>query len=1044
MAWRKWIVRTVVYGIIGACALGGLLYQRWTNPIAVRAQVLDKLGELFPGAVVSIDSARLRLLGGIDISDLRLVRRDDPQRHEILHVPRAVFYHDKEQILDGKLAIRKMDLYLPRLRARRDKDGRWNVQGLTGQINLRVAIPTIVVHQGTIIVEDRAGSLKPAPVEFNDVSLTLINDPITTVTLRGAARAELLGPVRWQGEWTRASGAVSLGFRALELPLTPQLLAQFGGSSLPALTGLALEARADVQGMVALRPGQQPPLSYEVRCLVHDGKVQHPQLPLPLEQLSAELSCANGDLRLQRLSARSGAAELSLSGSGRLPQLDQEFECQLDVKHLDLCDEMCLRLPEKLRNLHNLFRVNGPTSLHVACARHGGEWATLASGEPSHVLLQPEGVSMAFVKFPYPLEKLTGSLHFDLQSRHIKVDIAGGPAAHPVFIQGHWSGEGAQADASFDIRASNVIIDDNLLAALPTSPTDVQKLARSFRARGKVDIKAHIRHEPGARAYRNQYHVHFHDAGLRWDDFPYPLENVSGALDIYPGHWEFHNFRGAHRGGHVVVNGKSTPTLHPVTGERNHGVTVEIAGRDIAIDDELQQAIARMSGLARAWDKFRPSGRLSFTAEIKRAGPHPDDLSVNVDARGCSVEPRFFAYRLDDLGGQFLYEKRRLSLTHVRARHGRTILAVESGVVDLHGGDGFHANVDVQAQDLRLDEPLASALPGKLREMVRSLKVQGPVQLKTKLVIAQAPEQAHPPVIWWDGQAWLDNATVNAGPELRSVTGTLTCDGLHNGQHLEGLSGNILFDRASLLKQQPFTNVVARFEVAKSAPDVLLLSLRAPIYGGDVTGQVRLDLHSTLGYEMNLTASQIDLAQLGRTNFGDSTQMQGIAVGRLYLRGQGRSLDSLEGDGSIDVPSGRLGKDLPLLLDLIKFLGLHWPDRTAFEELHALFGIRGRRVHMRRLELYGNAISLSGKGEFNLDGSEVQIDFYPTWARIDQLLPPLVRPLPPAVSKNLLTIEVRGNANNGSDALRFNKKLVPIVVDPLLVLRDRVIGREKE
>ena len=36
MAWRKWIVRGIVYGILGAVAIAALIYQRWTNPGAVR------------------------------------------------------------------------------------------------------------------------------------------------------------------------------------------------------------------------------------------------------------------------------------------------------------------------------------------------------------------------------------------------------------------------------------------------------------------------------------------------------------------------------------------------------------------------------------------------------------------------------------------------------------------------------------------------------------------------------------------------------------------------------------------------------------------------------------------------------------------------------------------------------------------------------------------------------------------------------------------------------------------------------------------------
>src|SRR6202034_1854951 len=111
----------------------------------------------------------------------------------------------------------------------------------------------------------------------------------------------------------------------------------------------------------------------------------------------------------------------------------------------------------------------------------------------------------------------------------------------------------------------------------------------------------------------------------------------------------------------------------------------------------------------------------------------------------------------------------------------------------------------------------------------------------------------------------------------------------------------------------------------------------------DISGEARIDFVHPVRYELNLTGSQLDLGQFGKHNLGSDSQMQGVAMTRLHLTGQGTGSDTLDGHGSIDVPSGRF-YNLPLLLDLLKFLGLRWPDRTAFDELHALYSIHGKRV----------------------------------------------------------------------------------------------------
>ena len=116
MSWRKWFVRGLVFTIVGLCAALYLVYQRWTNPAAVREQVLAKLKAYFPGAQVTVDSARLRILGGIQVHVLGLSRKDDPEAAEFVSIPSAILYHDKEKILDGELSLRKVELLRPRLR----------------------------------------------------------------------------------------------------------------------------------------------------------------------------------------------------------------------------------------------------------------------------------------------------------------------------------------------------------------------------------------------------------------------------------------------------------------------------------------------------------------------------------------------------------------------------------------------------------------------------------------------------------------------------------------------------------------------------------------------------------------------------------------------------------------------------------------------------------------------------------------------------------------------------------------------------------------
>ena len=238
------------------------------------------------------------------------------------------------------------------------------------------------------------------------------------------------------------------------------------------MRGLALKATANVEGKLSLHPDQ--PLFYELRGEVLGAKVQHPKLPLPLEDLSIKFHCNNGEFKLEKLTARSGQTEIEAHGMAQLPCVEKEFEVHLDLKHVVLGRDLAERLPEKIRNLSDLFQPNGPTTIHVACARHDGEWVALMDGSPSQVSLRPEGIKLKFKSFAYPLERATGAIDFNIHDERVQVDITAYAGITPVILRGHWIGKDANADVKFDFHANDLTIDDTLLHALPTQPADLQ------------------------------------------------------------------------------------------------------------------------------------------------------------------------------------------------------------------------------------------------------------------------------------------------------------------------------------------------------------------------------------------------------------------------------------------------------------------------------------------------------------------------------------------------------------------------------------------
>jgi hypothetical protein len=1034
MSRRKWLVRGLVFSVLGGLAAAGLLYQRYTDPATVRRQVVAQLEARFPGATVSLASAHLRLLGGIAVRDLRLVRRDGTDSDDFTYVPAAVIYHDKERLLDGKLAVRKMELYRPRLHVIRRPDGSWNLDGILGPTTPTEPIPTVVVHDGTLVLEDRLRCPGATPIEITNVNVTLVNDPLATVTFRADGHCDLAGTLQASGAWQRSSGEILLSVEAPAVPVKTALVQQLR-PYLPEETHLTqeLEGTARLRAEVGFHPGTAHPWSHDVSLHLVRGRLAHPRLPLPLTDLDATLHCRDGLLAVESLTAQAGPARVAFGGKLQQRGGDPDLNGHLVVTHLALSREFFDRLPATFHNIQEQFAPAGPVKLDMVFSRVAGRLH-------KHCILSPEDLSAEFNRFRYPLKHLTGKLDYDFDEARsrdlLTVDLVGYAGLRPVSIKGTVEGTGPAARVALDISGNDMPIDEPLLAALPNTKEDrnklsLQELARAFHARGLVDFVAFIRHTPGSPDFANRFFVRFHHATVQYDVFAYPLENVTGVLDVLPDHCEFRDFHGTHKEGEVRVHGRTR------LGPNHDRLEIHVNGTGILLDDELERNLA--DKLKTTWKTFAPSGRINFATQVTCLPDREPDLDVTVTALGCSIRPAFFPYDLHELRGTVRYARGWVALGAFRARHGPTVLSVDEGLVYLKPGGGLWTKLtNIRGGPIVPDAAFLHALPPALGKACRELGLRDPVTLTTQLVVDSGPDPAEAPVVYWDGEVGLRDATLQAGIEMDRVTGSVACVGCYNGSQLDGVVGNVLLDEMTVFKQ-PFRAIRGQFLVPKDSPQTLVVpGLQARLFGGDFGGPLHVEFGPTLRYDMNLTALGVRLEEFGRHNLGPNAEVKGPVTARLWLKGEGADLSRLQGEGSIHVPNGRM-YNLPVLLDLLKVPGLRVPDHTAFEEAHATFGIRGPRVIVNRLDLFGNAISLSGQGEMNLDGSDIHLDFYAVWGRIVQMLPPLLNKIPPAVSKQLLKIQMRGRVGD----VHYTNEPVPVLVEPLRELLDTLAGREK-
>ncbi len=1057
MIWRRWLVRGLVFSLLGAIAVGAWLFLAYTDPAHVRLLVQERLGVRFNRVAVSLDSARMRLLGGVLVNELRLSRSDALGREAFLYVPSAVLLHDKEHLLDGKMLIRRVEMTRPQLRIVRTRDGAVNLAGiLAPSAPSNERLPTVVVRGGTVIFEDQQIAPGIALLELHDVNLTLVNDPPPTLEIEGGGRSDVLGAVRIKATMPRDGGAVSARVELPDIPVGPALIGRLAlavpeaGRHLDKFT-----ARAAAHVELSYDPARAGPFACAAAINLVGGTLEHPALPGKLEGINLSATSDGKTVPSASLSARWGDAKLTASvkdlplPSGRieleaLPEAMASLD--LSAERVPVDAALIARLPEKLQPLIADYAPAGPASLRYTFRRG-------AAGPRRELAFNPLGMAASFAGFPYQVTGVTGSVvarGLGTAATDIEADLTGYSGPRPVRVKGHVRGVGADPEIALVIRGDDIPLDQKLFDALGRGSLaqDAAKKFLSEEARagglarhpmGRADVHASITRRQGARQFDNVIHVGIKDASVLHDDFPYALKNVSGSLALYPDHWEANGFKGRHGDGEITVTGRSRQVPgRPALGEGpREMVRLAITGTNIRLDEDFEKALVPVRdapaggavdrrALQRAWRGLALAGTLRFAAEVIDEPNKPLGLEFALGFDRCSMKPAFFPYPLTDVTGEVRYAKGLVSIQGLNARHGTAAVALKSGAIQPRP-DG-HLNVwltGLAARGVSADSDLMGALPDGLKRGLEAVRLGPSFDVGANLILDVTQGPSPSAKVWWDGGVGFADASLRAGTDVTAATGRFHTSGHFDGRQLARAEGQLALASATVLGQ-PVTNISARMEIDPRSPEaVRFRNIKASLFGGTVGGEALVVTGPAPRYDLALEATGVRLEQLGRHNLGQAAaqgDLEGPVRMDLRLSGEGDDPTSLRGSGRVDVADGKMGQ-LPALLDIFKALGLRKPDGTAFEQLHMEYGIDGPRFLVQVLDLKGQSVSLRGGGAMNLDGSNVKLDFTAMPGLIGGWLPPPLDRIPPIFSKQLLKITMRGDLKHGG--LRFDNQLVP-------------------
>jgi hypothetical protein len=1008
----RWAVPMTVAGIVAAGVIGA---SRIGDQ--VRARVEARLATEFPGLVVRVQGASLVegegiVVRGVSLSDPRL---PDAVRRLVwideVHLACSTSLAD---LAAGPPPITAVRVRRPVVHAARLAAGAWNLQPLLGDRRPGGIVP-VVVEAGELLIDDVPQRSRVA-VRQIDLEMRPRDDGPGWATVRGRMAADLFDAATFEGHVAPATGGFELTGSIEGFELTRQVAAALpetssvGGEVRDALAGL--RGRVAVQWRAAGDLAAIANTTFACGGRLESGHFEHPRLPFVVSDMKAAFSADRSGLRIESLEAHGGST--LLRGSGRLSgwSTASDFDLLVEAERLVVGRQWEGVLPESVADQWQKLLPAGEVDVRAEVSRRDGV-------VDPRVSIRCRNVSLTHYRFPYRVDRTVGTVV--LEGRSLSLHLTGQAGGHPVQVAGAMRFEPGGTAGHVEVRGDGMPIDEPLLAALPPRSADI---VRNLRAAGTFDFV--FRHERGPSLRdgpANSLGIRLTKCSLAYAGFPYPLTNVSGRIRMDRGQWTIQDVVGSNDAGVVRCSGSLMPGA-----EGDGELTLNLTGTGVVLERELRDALP--SGMRQVWDDLDPRGSADFSATVShRVAVRQTTVEVEAipHADTVSIEPAWFPYRLEQLQGRMVLRDGLLRFEGVRGVHDRTTVAAE-GTCRFMPEGGWHVSfARLSADRFRTDHDVMQALPPGLQRAIALLRPRGLLSLSGALDIYSTPPATAPPVAGgtapspaaaWDLVVDMEQGSLDVGVGLEHVHGGVRLRGQSDGRSWQS-TGEVAIDSA-MWRGVQMTGISgplamdadgARFGmVAGNVGSARPRRLQARVADGmlAIDGRMTADEAGSFAVAMSLDGADFTRLSGDALEAGPATEARryrGRLSGSLELSGSRAGTHSLAGRGQMRLKDATI-QELPVVVALLKVLRVKAPDRNAFGSSFADFRIEGPHVYLDSIELAGDAISLVGTGELDLDGN-VHLVFRSIMGDSQEQLPVMKRVLGGA-SGQFLLIHVDG------------------------------------
>ena len=1042
--------------IIALVLAGGFAFNVYSvlRPENLRKLALDELRKsLRPD--VEIESCEFSFGRGVELRGVEL--RWDSERR-LVSIPSLWVRPKWGALLFGGFAMESIRVDSPVLTVERDGDGRWSFVDLLKRPSASagargderparvVALPAIRIESGKVLYRDAFTFSEPVEEMLDDVDvdLQMLDDGSlatrVSCSFEGVRKLTLHGGLRPVG--SGYSGRLNASVLRLDLSRRRDTLRRV----LPAAVSRQLKTSGicgfvTFSAVVDVTPERKPVIQ-DVDADIVGCTIPLEDSPYSIEELKADLHVRGGVARLENLSGRFDAGELSGDATLRFDEayeiISWDATMRLDRFPIDSRLRAVLK-QKKQREMFDLLEPSGRVSVRVDVAR-----ASSLPPEAGNVTVTArlDGLDLGLRDFPQHIRDLRGELGYEFSPwQRVKIlsPIVGYERETKISIAGEGVSLKPDGPLDLNVRFTALPLDDGVrhVMHLPKA----QRIWDGFQLVGNVDATFHLsRQEPQpddaagpAEPLRVVASAYLRGVRMKFEKFLYEITDITGtaSFDSATNRLAFVDLKGRHRDQHMTGEGVvqfGSPVL----------LKILIEAPNLRSEPDLIAALPPQG--QKLIRDFGFEGRLKTNVSIHTTARGGVEVVTDLDIIESRVHHAEFRYPIELAGGHIkLTDHHTLEFIDVRTPRGAKPAVVFDGDMVTQGADRA-LTFAFDIADLPFDETLVDALPGDLKEFARSFGLRGTfageIEGQYRFNVDDPSQQR---IIYHAKNVVTQDAGVDFGLKVEQMVAKGNFVGRKEPENGHYFFGNVKvetarFNRLNLthgdidfaygreheaitaaLEGRPMRPggyvppkvLVDRLSGPDGVPGVFQMLVHSPnVYGGQVDGFVYVDTQGDLDLGGHLVGDRFEIAKAATDVFGGSgVGTEGLGGGRVFFTGKTGDINSLRGDGEGAIRDAKL-VELPLFLGILSLFPGEGSTSNYFDEITLKFDIEdGKfRAPSDGVNVSSKALILRGGGTMDFDGN-LDLTFDP---RIFGFEIPVVEQVVSFIKKGIAQVWVTG------------------------------------